>query len=266
MIDATSALEAAIVDVDRLSRVLKKDKGRVQVRSSDERASAKATAQTWFRNHRPLVATLVSEQDLGPADTGYRSILEAAEHAGSRSKYFSTLKTLRACIVKLRSDCIVRPMPAPTADKPPSFAPLVSDAEMQIILTARWNECIVCLAAGAPLAATVMMGGFLEAILLARINHEKNRASIFKTKSAPKDRQGATKSLKEWMLNDYIQVVHELGWVSVSAKDIGEVLRDYRNYIHPYKQLSHGVHLSPDDAILLWEVTKNITRQVLGSI
>src|SRR5215216_758587 len=131
MTDATSALEAAIMDIDRLSRALKKDKARAQVRSSDERATAKATAQTWFKNHRPLVATLLSEQSLDPADGGYRSILEAAEHAGSRSKYLSTLRTLRACIVKLRSDCIVLPITAVTVDQPPSFSPLVSDAAMQ---------------------------------------------------------------------------------------------------------------------------------------
>jgi hypothetical protein len=48
------------------------------------------------------------------------------------------------------------------------------------------------------------------------------------------------------MLKDFIDVVHELGWITVSAKDVGAVLRDYRNYIHPQKQLSHNVHLKLD--------------------
>jgi hypothetical protein len=44
---------------------------------------------------------------------------------------------------------------------------------------------------------------------------------------------------------------------------VGVVLRDYRNYIHPQKELSHGVTLVPDDAGVLWEVAKSISKQLL---
>jgi hypothetical protein len=137
---------------------------------------------------------------------------------------------------------------------------------MHAILLARWVECAACLKAEAPLAATVMMGGLLEALLLARINRENDKEFIFKARSAPKDGQGKTKQLKDWMLSDYIRVVHEVKWVSVSVKDVGEVLRDYRNFIHPYKQFTHGVHLTPDDAMLFWELSKTIARQVIRSV
>jgi hypothetical protein len=108
-----------------------------------------------------------------------------------------------------------------------------------------------------------MMGGLLEALLLARVNSETDKQAVFKAASAPRDKGGKTKPLPEWMLKNYIDVVQELGWISVSAKDVGEVLRDYRNYIHPFKQVSHGVVLGMDDASLLWEVSKAITRQVV---
>jgi hypothetical protein len=74
------------------------------------------------------------------------------------------------------------------------------------------------------------------------------------------------KPLNEWTLKNYIDVGHDLGWISVSAKDVGEVLRDYRNYIHPYKQLSHGINLTTEDASLFWEISKNISRQVIKSV
>lgn len=266
MTDAVSALDAAIVEIDRLTRVLKKERNQAQVRSSDERALAKATAHTWFKNHRPPVAEHVSEQDVQSLDTDFRSIFEASERAGTRTKYLSTLKSLRAKTLRLRSICLGSvPSNHSNADQPPDFSPLISDTAMQGILLARWAECTLCLHAKAALAATVMMGGLLEAILLARINSEHDKANIFKAKAAPRDAQGKTKHLKEWMLSDYIKVAHEMKWVSVSVKDVGEVLRDYRNYIHPYKQLSHNTHLNPDDAQLFWEVCKNITRQLIQS-
>ena len=55
----------------------------------------------------------------------------------------------------------------------------------------------------------------------------------------------------------------ELRWISQTVKDIGVVLRDYRNYIHPHKEYSYGVTLSPADATILWDISKTITRQVL---
>jgi hypothetical protein len=69
--------------------------------------------------------------------------------------------------------------------------------------------------------------------------------------------------LREWTLQDYIGVAHELGWITVAAKDVGVVLRDYRNYIHPQKELSHGVSLTTPDAVILWEIGKSISRQLL---
>jgi len=147
------------------------------------------------------------------------------------------------------------------------FAPLISDPRMQAILLGRWKECIDCITIGAPLAASVMMGGLLEALLLARIHRESDKVKIFAAVAAPRDKKtGKPLPLQEWTLHSYIAVAHELGWISHSAKDVGEVLMDYRNYIHPYRELSHGVVLTKSDAIILWEVGKSISKQVLGSI
>jgi hypothetical protein len=68
------------------------------------------------------------------------------------------------------------------------------------------------------------------------------------------------------MLRHYLDVGHELGWINRSAKDVGEVLRDYRNYIHPYKQARDGLHLDSEDARLFWEVAKGIARQLIAKI
>ena len=134
---------------------------------------------------------------------------------------------------------------------------------MKAILTKRWIECVNCISSGAPLAATVMIGGLLEGLLLARINKEPNKAPIFTAASTPKDQLGKSLGLKDWTLKDYIGVAHELGWITVAAKDVGVVLRDYRNYIHPQKELSHGISLTPADASVLWEIGKSISRQLL---
>lgn len=151
-----------------------------------------------------------------------------------------------------------------TPDAAPKFDPLVSDPRMQAILTRRWQECGICVKSGAPLAATVMMGGLLEGLLLAKINQLPNKSPVFSAASTPIDpKTRKAVQLKEWGLKNYIDVAHELGWITKATKDIGEVLRDYRNYIHPQKEFSHGITLEPGDALMLWEVAKSITLQLL---
>jgi hypothetical protein len=88
-------------------------------------------------------------------------------------------------------------------------------------------------------------------------------APVFTATSAPRDKAGKTLVLKEWTLKNYIDVAHELKWITTTAKDIGEVMRDYRNYIHPQKELSHGISLVQGDAQMLWEIAKSMILQIL---
>jgi len=72
--------------------------------------------------------------------------------------------------------------------------------------------------------------------------------------------------LKEWGLRDYVDVSHELKWLTKSAKDLGEVLRDWRNYIHPHKEHLHRVTLQKADSDIFWGVAKTISTQVIASV
>jgi hypothetical protein len=258
------ALDDAIKQCKFLQTLIRK-KSTKQVWSDDERGTIKGTCLSWFNNHKPKVLPELDANVLPPADIIYDRMLTASERAGSRSQYNQNIKSLHSELLKIRSkQMAVASRGVATSDLTPNFAVLIPDPKMQSILENRWNECVLCLHAPAPMAATVMMGGLLEGLLLARVNKETNKQPIFTAKASPKDaKTGNPLQLKDWTLKDYIDVVHELKWITVSAKDVGGVLRDYRNYIHPQKELSHGVKLVPDDAGVLWEVAKSISKQLL---
>ncbi len=138
---------------------------------------------------------------------------------------------------------------------------------MRGILERRWDECGRCVNAKAHLsAAVVMMGGLLEALFVARANRMADKSPLVKASSAPVDsKTKKVLDVRDWTLRPYIDVGHELGWITKSAKDVAAVLRDYRNYIHPEKERSHGVVLNEDDATMLWGVTKSLVHQLLRS-
>lgn len=158
------------------------------------------------------------------------------------------------------------PAPVVTSDTPPSFSTLSGDQEMQQLLVNRWNECVGCVKNDLPLSATVMIGGLLEGLILARIDALADKSPVFTAVSAPKEKgTGKTLDLKDWLLSNYIDVAHELGWISGTYRQVGEILRDYRNYIHPHKEWRHKKAISPDDAKMLWEIGKQIIRQLAGA-
>ena len=113
-----------------------------------------------------------------------------------------------------------------------------------------------------PLAATVMMGGLLEALFVSRANKLIDKSALFRSGVAPIDPRTKGLDLRQWMLAPYIDVGHDLKWISRSAKDVAAILRDYRNYVHPEKERAHGVTLSADDAAMFWEITKTLGKGI----
>lgn len=268
---ADEAIYAAIREADRLRGLLKRKADAPQVRGA-EQTIVRATTLAWFNNHRKQLIAVLSEAELDGVDTLYRQVMEASHRAVSRTKYLGDLKQISGLLIRLRATNAVRLSAAPgfantLNDPPPDFSPLISDPRMKSILERRWLECNACVEADAPLAATVMMGGLLEGLLMARVLREKNQGPIFKAKAAPRDKQGnPIPHLREWTLQDFIAVAHELKWITTTVKDVGVILRDYRNYIHPQKELSHGVSLSKNDAGLLCQIGMNVVKQVIQSV
>jgi hypothetical protein len=267
MIDPHAEIEAAIAEATK-ARQRTSRKKTAQLAAEDEREVLKATALAWLRSHRLAIGQCVSPSDLKPIDDIYSSILAATEMRALRSRYLNDLRDVKNLLVALRSRIVVAASSTGNAfgDSPPGFAALAPDPKMQAILVRRWQETIRCIGADANLAATVMMGGLLEALFLARVNQLADKKAVFTAKFAPRDRQGRTLPLDGWTLRNYVDVAHELGWITLPAKSISEVLRDYRNYIHPQKELSHGVQISQNDACMFWSVFKSLTSQILESI
>jgi hypothetical protein len=267
MNDPLQAVEAAIQEIDRLQKNLAKGKS-PQIWSADERLMLKATALTWFKTHKSKISGACDAGLLVKVDTAFDRLHGYSERSILRLKLKRECKEAKHLLVDVRA-AVMKAGSVATAkvdNNAPDFSPLISDSKMQEILKRRWEECIVCIKSGAPLSATVMMGGLVEGLLLARVNTEPNKAPIFTAKTAPRDTAGKSLALKEWMLKNFLDVCHELGWISNSAKDVGTVLREYRNYIHPQKELTHDVNLEPNDAKMFWDVCKNISREIIESV
>jgi len=257
-------VEAALKEVDSARRRVSKGHSR-QITQEDARSYLKSVAYAWFQSHRPALRDSVAGTELAEVDVEFERILNATAKASARSTYVLALHHAKAHLIVVRSALLTKP-PAPSSAlvAAPDFSPIVADQGMRDILNVRWEECQLCFRAGAHLAATVMMGGFLEALFVARANQLADKGLLFQAKAAPRDqRTQKALPLSAWTLRHYIDVGFELAWIQRSGKDVGSVLRDYRNYIHPEKQRAHSIALNLHDSSMFWEITKNLTQQLL---
>ena len=268
MSDVYAELGAAIAEVKKARKLVMKKKTK-QVTAAGEIEQLRSTALAWVQTHQPSVEHLCPGINLAAVDAAYQKVLVAVEKVAARDTYADALCDAKNALVAVRGSIAAVQKFAPagaTTDAPPNFASLVNNPPMQAILVRRWKEIQACIGAGADLAATVMMGGMLESLLLARINGSPNRSAVFTAASAPRNKANNTLPLAEWKLVKMVEVGYELGWITKSGRDLGNVLRDFRNYIHPHKEHADGVVISSEDTQIFWEVTKAISRQVLNSV
>ena len=128
------------------------------------------------------------------------------------------------------------------------------DYGVERILDARVKEAVKCVETGAPLSAIFMCGSILEGVLLAVAL--KNPADFNRATASPKHKDTAkVRPFQEWSLANLIDVAHEVGVLRLDVKKFGHVVRDFRNYIHPYEQMASTFH--PD------QHTAQICLQVL---
>lgn len=261
-IDAT--INEAAVARKRIKKV-----GSNQVRGVDDIATLKATAQTWFYTHRPVVAAGAANLDLTAVDASFTVVLDATAKHAAKATYLKALDEVKAALIVARKTALISPALGSVAnsdDIAPDFSSLAGNQQMRDILTRRWNECAKCVKAEAHLAAIVMMGGLLEALFVARAARMPDKKPLTSAANAPKDKAtGKTINYQEWMLDSYIKVGFELKWITESAKDLADNLKEYRNFIHPAKEMRYGVTLGLNDSSMFWQVTKALARQLLLS-
>lgn len=77
-----------------------------------------------------------------------------------------------------------------------------------------------------------MLGSLLEGPLLSRAL--KDPSAAYASKAAPRRKGKVIEDFRWWYLAQFIDVATELGWLHSNRGDFADVLREYRNLVHPY--------------------------------
>ncbi len=132
------------------------------------------------------------------------------------------------------------------------WAKLNTESDLRFVLDQRIAEIKIALQYNAPLSAVFLCGSTLEGLLLDIAS--RNMQAFNLAESVPKTKEGKHKQLHEWTLNDFINVAHEVGFLSLDVKKHSHALRDFRNYIHPRQQIVEKFNPDQHTARISWQV------------
>ena len=144
----------------------------------------------------------------------------------------------------------------------PNIQKLPIETQAIPIIENRLSEARTALGAAAHLSVIFLCGSVLEAVLLGAAQKEPlhfNRAS-----SSPKNKDGSVKRFHEWSLSQLIDVACEIGLLKPDVKKFSHGLRDFRNYIHPYEQMTSGFTPDEHTAKVCFQVLKAALASVAG--
>lgn len=132
--------------------------------------------------------------------------------------------------------------------------------EVITVLEQRATEIKSCLGAKAWLAVVFLCGSALEGILLGIA---PNRSVDFSNAElSPKDKMGKVFPIHDWKLFSLIDVSCELSILDENIKKFSHELRDFRNYIHPFKQVNSRFSPNEHTAKICWQVLKAVIEQI----
>lgn len=131
------------------------------------------------------------------------------------------------------------------------------------VLNQRIREIQNGLESHSALSVVFLCGSSLEGILLGIASQ---KPKLFNSALAsPKNKEGKVKDFYDWSLSDLINVAYEVGFLGLDVKKHSHSLRDFRNYIHPFQQMSEGFNPDQHTAEISWQVFRAAFNDLLKS-
>jgi len=138
------------------------------------------------------------------------------------------------------------------------------DGGVSEILEERIKEIERCFGAGAYLSVILVAGSTLEGILLGLAI--KNPKSFNSSKASPKDSSGQVWPFHRWPLSAFIDVARDIHLIQHDTQKFSHSLRDFRNYIHPYQQMSSGFSPRQQTAKICLQVLKAAIHEIIENV
>ena len=128
----------------------------------------------------------------------------------------------------------------------------IADADMRDIIQRDLRECAIAVVAKQDKLATIMCGSIVEALVMQRIiEHSFLKYDISAISSSKK---ASSYPISEMGLNELLYVADKEKILNKNSYHLGHYIRDYRNIVHPAKEMRMKENVSHENVTTMWSV------------
>lgn len=128
----------------------------------------------------------------------------------------------------------------------------ISDPEMRGIIQRDLMECAISVVAKQDKLATIMCGSIVEALLMQRIIERGFLKYDISAISGSK--KASSYPVSEMGLNELLHVADKEKILNKNSYHLGHYIRDYRNIVHPAKEIRMKETVSHENVTTMWSV------------
>ncbi len=144
--------------------------------------------------------------------------------------------------------------------EPEEFS-FLKDPKLRVHIEADWSEVWRVRQAKAWKSCLFLCGSILEGMLLDVLTVRANDAEAAYKRLRPTP----APALERWDLNDLVSVAEDLGVLSRGLLHLSHALREYRNLIHPGRQLRDKTEVTEEEAEIAFNVVRVCRRLLFGT-
>ena len=134
----------------------------------------------------------------------------------------------------------------------------ISDSAVRNLIVRDVRECVIAIAAKQDKTATILIGSILEAILFASLTQAGVSSYTFTSGKQPK-----TTTVEKMVLIELLTAARERDMISENSFRLSHYIRDYRNVVHPAKELRENKDMSHENVKVMWHVFKQLAKELL---
>lgn len=134
----------------------------------------------------------------------------------------------------------------------------IQDTGIRDILLRDLKECVIAIATGQAKNATIMAGSIIEALLYAKLTEKSITSYVVPTRSGT-----TNKALQDMALADLLFVAEQERLIASNSIHLSHYVRDYRNFIHPAKEMRSSDSISQENVLIMWSILKRLINELL---
>lgn len=134
----------------------------------------------------------------------------------------------------------------------------IKNENIRCIILRDIKECAIAIATSQVKSATILTGSIIEALLYAVLKEKGINSYYIKRKG-----NNVSINIEDMALNELLSVVEQEKLIDHNSFHLSHYIRDYRNFIHPAKEIRSKDNITQENVLVIWSILKRLVDELL---